>query len=137
MCLRPPRLPVQLLALCGPDVLRAEVNPAAVGAYLRGLQRADGAFMGDSWGEVDTRFSYCARQAAALVMSTDAYAPPGTDSNTSAIRSVLRAMPNTVAPLRANSWATEAPSPDDAPVTRATFPSSEWLMFVCPFAASL
>ena len=67
MCLRPPRLPVQLLALCGPDVLRAEVNPAAVGAYLRGLQRADGAFMGDSWGEVDTRFSYCALQAAALV----------------------------------------------------------------------
>ena len=58
--------PAQLLALCGPSVLRAEVDSAAVGAYLRGLQRGDGAFMGDAWGEVDSRFSYCALQAAAL-----------------------------------------------------------------------
>ena len=58
---------LQLLALCGPAVLRAEVDAVAVGAYLRSLQRADGAFAGDTWGEVDSRFSYCALQAAALV----------------------------------------------------------------------
>ena len=31
-------------------------------------------------------------------------------------------MPNTDAPRSANTCATAAPSPDDAPVTRATFP---------------
>ena len=62
-------------------------------------------------------------------MSTDAYAPPGTDAKTSAIRSVLRAIPNTVAPLAANNWATEAPRPEDAPVTNATLP------FNCTIAA--
>ncbi len=57
-------------------------------------------------------------------MSAAANAPPGTDSNTDDIRAVSRAMPNTVAPRSANNRATAAPRPDDAPVTRATFPDS-------------
>ena len=31
------------------------------------LQRPDGSFAGDAWGEVDTRFSYCALATAALL----------------------------------------------------------------------
>ncbi len=57
-------------------------------------------------------------------MSTDAYLPPGTSANTSAIRSASRAMPNTDAPRSANSFAVAAPRPADAPVTNATLPSS-------------
>lgn len=32
-----------------------------------GLQQPDGSFFGDEWGEVDTRFSYCALSSMALV----------------------------------------------------------------------
>ena len=28
--------------------------------YIVGLQQEDGSFAGDEWGEIDTRFSYCA-----------------------------------------------------------------------------
>lgn len=28
--------------------------------YVAGLQKEDGSFVGDEWGEVDTRFVYCA-----------------------------------------------------------------------------
>lgn len=31
------------------------------------LQMPDGAFIGDTWGEVDTRFSYCALNCLALL----------------------------------------------------------------------
>jgi hypothetical protein len=57
-------------------------------------------------------------------MSTDAKLPPGTSANTSAIRAPSRAIPNADAPRWANSRAVAAPSPDDAPVTRATLPLS-------------
>ena len=55
-------------------------------------------------------------------MSTAANVPPGTSANTSAIRSLSRAIPNTWAPRSANNRAVAAPSPADAPVTSATFP---------------
>ena len=29
-------------------------------SYVAALQNADGSFRGDEWGEVDTRFTYCA-----------------------------------------------------------------------------
>ena len=57
-------------------------------------------------------------------MSTDAYLPPGTVSNTVAISSAWRAMPKTEAPRSAKSCATTAPNPDDAPVINATLPLS-------------
>lgn len=31
------------------------------------MQRADGSFQGDEWGEIDTRFSYCAVSCLALL----------------------------------------------------------------------
>jgi geranylgeranyl transferase type-2 subunit beta len=35
--------------------------------YVQSLQQADGSFMGDKWGEIDTRFSFCALATLALV----------------------------------------------------------------------
>ncbi|XP_054164255.1 geranylgeranyl transferase type-2 subunit beta-like [Oppia nitens] len=36
-------------------------------SYIVSLQKTDGSFMGDSWGEVDVRFSFCAIASAALL----------------------------------------------------------------------
>lgn len=36
------------------------VNKEKVLMYVSTLQNEDGSFSGDNWGEVDTRFSYCA-----------------------------------------------------------------------------
>nr|XP_002130479.1 geranylgeranyl transferase type-2 subunit beta [Ciona intestinalis] len=36
-------------------------------AFIAGLQNKDGSFSGDKWGEVDTRFSFCAVAALSLV----------------------------------------------------------------------
>ena len=55
---------LQLLAMC--DAL-GEADAAATGKYLVSLQQPDGSFTGDVWGEKDTRFIYCAFQAAALL----------------------------------------------------------------------
>ena len=41
----------------------------AVVAFVRGLQQPDGSFAGDAWGEVDTRFSYCALSALSILGS--------------------------------------------------------------------
>jgi len=35
--------------------------------YIKSLQQEDGSFVGDKWGEVDTRFSFCAVAALALL----------------------------------------------------------------------
>ena len=40
--------------------------------YIRSLQQTDGSFIGDKWGEVDTRFSFCAVAALALLGELDA-----------------------------------------------------------------
>ena len=56
---------LQILALLEID---DEVDVPAVRRFVRGLQREeDGSFTGDSWGERDSRFTYCAFQAAALL----------------------------------------------------------------------
>lgn len=39
----------------------------AVVRYVVGLQQPDGSFFGDKWGEVDTRFSFCAVATLALL----------------------------------------------------------------------
>jgi len=39
--------------------------------YIAGLQRNDGAFMGDRWGEVDVRFAYCALSALTILDAID------------------------------------------------------------------
>lgn len=58
---------LQLRALWSARLSVAEAASARV--FVRSLQRVDGSFSGDSWGEVDTRFTYCALQCAALLAS--------------------------------------------------------------------
>lgn len=36
------------------------VNSELITNYIVSLQQSDGSFAGDKWGEIDTRFSYCA-----------------------------------------------------------------------------
>ena len=48
---------VQVLAMCG---ALSRIDSEKVVAYVAGLQQEDGSFFGDEWGEIDTRFSYCA-----------------------------------------------------------------------------
>lgn len=38
---------------------------------MKGLQKEDGSFMGDKWGEVDTRFSYCGVSCMDLLGALD------------------------------------------------------------------
>jgi geranylgeranyl transferase type-2 subunit beta len=44
------------------------VNIDGVVQYVAGLQQPDGSFHGDKWGEVDTRFSFCAVATLALLV---------------------------------------------------------------------
>lgn len=39
--------------------------------FVAGLQQADGSFAGDKWGEIDTRFSYCALSIMSLLGQLD------------------------------------------------------------------
>ena len=59
---------VQILALF--DALDRLDAPRTL-AYVAALQKADGSFAGDEWGEVDTRFSYCALCCASLLGRLD------------------------------------------------------------------
>lgn len=47
------------------------IDKESVAAYIAGLQQPDGSFWGDCWGEVDTRFSYCALAAMAIIGKLD------------------------------------------------------------------
>jgi len=38
-----------------------------VASYISSLQLEDGSVMGDKWGEIDTRFSYCALSALSII----------------------------------------------------------------------
>ena len=38
---------------------------------MSGLQLTDGSFIGDQWGEVDTRFTYCALSSLAILNKLD------------------------------------------------------------------
>lgn len=55
---------IQVLAIL--DALD-KVDRDRTAAYVASLQRPDGAFMGDEWGEVDTRFVYCALNCLSLL----------------------------------------------------------------------
>ena len=55
---------VQILALYDElSVLDAE----KVVQFISSLQQPDGSFYGDKWGEVDTRFSYCALSTLSIL----------------------------------------------------------------------
>lgn len=47
-----------------------EIDLEAVAKYVSGLQQPDGSFFGDKWGEVDTRFSFCAVAILTLIVSS-------------------------------------------------------------------
>jgi geranylgeranyl transferase type-2 subunit beta len=56
--------PRQILALV--DALE-QLDADKVATYIASLQQPDGSFFGDEWGEVDTRFSYCALNCLSLL----------------------------------------------------------------------
>lgn len=53
--------------LCSYDCL-SEIDVEAVSKFVASLQQPDGSFFGDQWGEVDTRFSFCAVGTLALIV---------------------------------------------------------------------
>lgn len=55
-----------LQILCLSENLKS-VDASRVADWVCSLQQPDGSFVGDEWGEVDTRFSYCALQILALL----------------------------------------------------------------------
>lgn len=59
---------LQILALY--DELSV-VNADLVASFVAGLQQPDGSFAGDKWGEIDTRFSYCALSIMSLLGQLD------------------------------------------------------------------
>ncbi|KAJ3343065.1 hypothetical protein HDU93_000235 [Gonapodya sp. JEL0774] len=59
---------LQVLAIL--DALDA-VDRSAVMKYILTLSNPDGSFRGDAWGEVDSRFAYCALQCATLIEAGD------------------------------------------------------------------
>ena len=50
------------------DALDA-IDADGIVKYVSGLQQEDGSFFGDKWGEVDSRFSFCAVACLALMVS--------------------------------------------------------------------
>ncbi|KAF7273427.1 hypothetical protein GWI33_013868 [Rhynchophorus ferrugineus] len=59
---------VQILAMY--DQLNA-IDTDGVVRYIQGLQQPDGSFAGDKWGEIDTRFSFCAVMTLSLLKKMD------------------------------------------------------------------
>ena len=55
---------LQILALYGSLNM---VNKEKVVSFVSNLQQKDGSFAGDKWGEIDTRFSYCALSILSLL----------------------------------------------------------------------
>ena len=61
---------LQILALLG-ELDR--VDKDKVSQWIVSLQKPDGSFMGDKWGEIDTRFLYCAVSCFAILGKRDEY----------------------------------------------------------------
>jgi geranylgeranyl transferase type-2 subunit beta len=55
---------VQILAMCG---RLDKIDKAQVASYFASLQQTNGSFAGDEWGEIDTRFSYCALSGLSIL----------------------------------------------------------------------
>ncbi|KAI9178763.1 Rab geranylgeranyltransferase [Blastocladiella emersonii ATCC 22665] len=61
---------IQILAMH--DALDALPDREKTVQFFASLQKPDGSFTGDKWGEVDTRFSYCAASALTILGRVDA-----------------------------------------------------------------
>lgn len=48
------------------------INVEGVVKYVKNLQQDDGSFAGDKWGEIDTRFSFCAVMILSLLNELNA-----------------------------------------------------------------
>ena len=48
------------------------LNIPSIVSYVKSLQQEDGSFAMDKWGEIDTRFSFCAVATLALLGHLDA-----------------------------------------------------------------
>merc|ERR1719223_1044566 len=57
---------LQILALAD-RLSDSRLDIPALNHFICNLQQPDGSFSGDEWGEVDTRFSYCALSALSLL----------------------------------------------------------------------
>ncbi|RYH32073.1 hypothetical protein EON65_01275 [archaeon] len=55
---------IQILALY--DEMQV-LNKEKIKSFVKSLQQPDGSFAGDKWGEIDTRFSYCALSILSLL----------------------------------------------------------------------
>jgi geranylgeranyl transferase type-2 subunit beta len=60
---------LQILVMAEHDMKNLPVEDIV--NFVASLQRADGSFAGDEWGEIDTRFSYCALSALSLLSAMD------------------------------------------------------------------
>eukprot|EP00158_Paraphelidium_tribonemae_P004016 Partr_v1_DN26525_c2_g1_i4_m3669 putative beta' subunit len=63
---------IQLLVTCRHSGIDVDFDVDRVVTYISGLQKADGSFAGDEWGEIDTRFSYCALSCLSILGRLDA-----------------------------------------------------------------
>ncbi len=72
--IRPP-LPLLLQILVILDALDTIDKEATVN-FVATLQQPDGSVAGDEWGEIDTRFTYCALNCLALLDRSVPLAPP-------------------------------------------------------------
>lgn len=57
---------IQILAMAN-KLDDPRLDKAKIGQYIASLQQSDGSFAGDMWGEIDTRFSYCALSALSIL----------------------------------------------------------------------
>ena len=61
---------LQILVIAEYDLGNLDVENIV--KFIVSLQQEDGSFAGDQWGEIDTRFSYCALSALSLLSGTSA-----------------------------------------------------------------
>lgn len=47
------------------------MDPKKIKEFVLSLQQEDGSFVGDKWGEKDTRFSYCALSILSIIGELD------------------------------------------------------------------
>jgi geranylgeranyl transferase type-2 subunit beta len=60
---------IQILMIADYDLKQLDVE--AIVKFVASLQQPDGSFSGDEWGEIDTRFSYCALSTLSLLGHLD------------------------------------------------------------------
>jgi geranylgeranyl transferase type-2 subunit beta len=60
---------IQILVMAEYDLKKLDTK--AIVQFVASLQQPDGSFSGDSWGEIDTRFSYCALSTLSMLNSME------------------------------------------------------------------